>query len=157
LLGGVFKETGNTTPAALEPKKKWLFDDIKRHAEFYNVPYKMNPHFIVNTMAIMRGAMWASNNDCIEKYNAAMYNATWANGQDTSDPTVIESVMKSADLDADAMRHAIGTDEIKKQLIDATAAAVRRGVFGAPTMFAGDVMHFGQDRLLWVEAWLAES
>jgi len=157
LLGGVFKETGNTTPAALEPKKNWLFDDIQRHAELYNVPYKMNPHFIVNTMSIMRGAMWASNTGCVEDYNAAMFNATWVDGKDTSDPAVIKEVMTTAKLDAEAMQQAIGEDELKKQLIDASAAAVKRGVFGVPTMFAGDVMHFGQDRLLWVEAYVAES
>ena len=42
--------------------------------------------------------------------------------------------------------------EIKQALIAATEAAVERGVFGAPTFFIDGVMHFGQDRLDWVEA-----
>ncbi len=157
LLGGVFKETGNTTPAALEPKAKWLFDDVARHAEFYSVPYQKNPFFIVNTMTIMRGAIWASHNDCLEAYNEAMFTATWADGKDTSNPEVIAEVVTGAGLDADAMREAITQADLKKQLIDATATAVKRGVFGVPTMFAGNVMHFGQDRLLWIEAFLSES
>lgn len=157
LLGGVFKSTGNTTPAALEPKAKWLFDDVARHAEFYQVAYRMNPHFIVNTMKIMRGAMWAQNNGCLEDYNSAMFTATWAQGKDTSDTDVITEVLTTANLDADAMLQSTGEDNIKKQLIKATNSAVECGVFGVPTMFAGDVMHFGQDRLLWIEAYLSEG
>ena len=42
--------------------------------------------------------------------------------------------------------------EIKQALIAATEAAVERGVFGAPTFFIDGVMHFGQDRMDWVEA-----
>lgn len=157
LLGGVFKSTGNSTPAGLKPKAKWLFDDVARHAEFYSVPWRMNPHFIINTLTIMRGAMWATNNGCIEDYNRAMFAATWADGKDTSNPEVIAEIVKSAGLDADSMQQAVADADIKKQLIDATDAAVQRGIFGVPTMFAGNVMHFGQDRLLWVEAYLSES
>jgi 2-hydroxychromene-2-carboxylate isomerase len=35
----------------------------------------------------------------------------------------------------------------KKALMDVTEEAVSRGVFGAPTFFVDDEMHFGQDRL----------
>jgi 2-hydroxychromene-2-carboxylate isomerase len=48
-------------------------------------------------------------------------------------------------------------DGVKKALIAQTEAAVSRGVFGAPTMFVGDEMHFGQDRLTWVERALTKA
>jgi 2-hydroxychromene-2-carboxylate isomerase len=38
-----------------------------------------------------------------------------------------------------------------------TEEAVRRGAFGAPTMFVGDQMFFGQDRLDFVAAALKAS
>ena len=157
LLGGVFKATGNATPAAVKPKGKWLFDDIERHAAHYGIAYKMNPFFIVNTLTAMRGAMWASNNNCLEAYNEALYRATWAEAKDTSDADVLSETLSNAGLDGEAMLTAVTEDNIKKQLIDATTEAVDRGVFGAPTMFVGDTMHFGQDRLDWVERQLAGS
>ena len=43
-------------------------------------------------------------------------------------------------------------DEAKEALKDATAAAVERGVFGAPTFFVGEEMYWGNDRLFFVEA-----
>ena len=49
----------------------------------------------------------------------------------------------------------IQTDEIKQTLIQVTQAAVDRGIFGVPTTFVAGEMHFGQDRLEWVERALA--
>ena len=155
LLGGIFKATGNSTPVLIEPKGKWLFDDVVRHAEYYGVPYRMNPFFIINSMTMMRGAMWAQNTGVLDDYNKAMYEATWANGLNTSEPGVIASVMRKAKLDADAMAQSVKDKAIKTQLIDATDDAVNFGVFGAPTMIVDGELHFGQDRLDWVERQLA--
>ncbi len=65
--------------------------------------------------------------------------------------------MQEAGLDAAAMQQAAQDDAIKKQLIEATGAAVDRGVFGAPTMIVDGELHFGQDRLDWVERRLAAT
>ena len=40
-----------------------------------------------------------------------------------------------------------GTEDITAKLDAETLAAATRGVFGAPTMFVGDQMFFGNDRL----------
>jgi len=155
LLGGVFKATGNATPAAIEPKGKWLFDDIARHANHYGVPFQMNPFFIINSLTMMRGAMWAQNTGVLEAYNKAMYEATWVNKQNTAESDVIASIMQQADLDTESMLKAVQDGAIKKQLIDATGEAVKQGLFGAPTMIVDGELHFGQDRLDWVERRLA--
>ena len=42
-------------------------------------------------------------------------------------------------------------DGVAVQLKVNTEAAIKRGVFGAPTMFVGNEMFFGQDRLDFVE------
>ncbi|MNP69945.1 2-hydroxychromene-2-carboxylate isomerase [compost metagenome] len=38
-------------------------------------------------------------------------------------------------------------DEVKAALKDKTEQAIARGVFGAPSLFVGDQLFFGQDRL----------
>ena len=53
---------------------------------------------------------------------------------------------------------ALTTDPAIKEALKAnTEEAVRRGAFGAPTMFVGDQMFFGQDRLDFVREALAAS
>lgn len=151
LLGGVFKATGNQSPVLLEPKGKWLMRDLERWAKHYGVPYRMNPHFIINTLPIMRGAMVAQRDGYLPDYDTAMFTAMWVDGRNLGEPAEIAAVLTEAGLDADAIFAAVQQDEIKQALIKATEEAVARGAFGAPTFFVDGEMFFGQDRLPFVE------
>jgi len=151
LLGGVFKAGGNTSPVTIPAKWEWIQKDFARYAAFYDIPYQLNPHFIFSTVNAMRGAMWALSEGRIEDYNRAMYTAAWADGKDLSSPEVMAEVLNTAGFDAQIVMEAMTQPEIKKALINATEEAVARGVFGAPTMFVDDEMHFGQDRMEWIE------
>ena len=155
LLGGVFKATGITPPATVPSKLAWVQRDFARHAEHYGVPFMQNPHFIFNTISAMRGAIWAQQNDCIDTYNRAMYQAAWAEGKDLGNKDVMAEVLNQAGLDAAAILEAIAQPDCKTALIQATEAAVANGVFGAPTMIVNGELYFGQDRLDWVEKALA--
>ena len=57
LLGGVFKATGNQSPAVIPAKSKWMGRDMQAFARRYGVPFKYNPNFPINTMMLMRGAV----------------------------------------------------------------------------------------------------
>jgi 2-hydroxychromene-2-carboxylate isomerase len=155
LLGGVFKATGNTTPVSIPAKGQWMFKDIQRYAKFYGVPLVMNPHFLLNSLPAMRGAIWASRNGQIDAFDRALFEASWAKARNIGDLAELSAIVSEAGLDAKAMAEGIQTDEVKKTLIDQTEQAVERGVFGAPAFFVGDEMHFGQDRLPWIERALA--
>ena len=65
LLGGIFKATGNSPPAAIPAKGKYMMRDLQRYAEKYQVPYERNPFFPVNTLSLMRGAVSYQNNDTL--------------------------------------------------------------------------------------------
>ena len=59
LLGGVFKATGNHSPAELPQKSAWSAFDMPLWARHYGVPFQRNPFFPVNTLALMRGVFGA--------------------------------------------------------------------------------------------------
>ncbi|BBB25801.1 2-hydroxychromene-2-carboxylate isomerase [Amphritea japonica] len=151
LLGGVFKANGNTSPLTVPAKWEWMKKDFARHAEYYGIPYQLNPHFVFSTVSVMRGAFWALSEGRIEDYNRAMFTAAWADGKDLSSADVISEVLSDAGFDATVVMEAMTHPENKQALIQATEAAVERGVFGAPTLFVDDEIYFGQDRLGWVE------
>lgn len=155
LLGGVFKANGNTSPMTIPAKWEWMKTDFARTAEYYGIPYQMNPHFIFSTVNAMRGALWALSEGKIETYNQAMFTATWAEGKDLSSTEVMTEVLNNAGFDAHQVMEAMTQPEIKKALIQASEDAATRGVFGAPTMFVDNEIYFGQDRLDWVERALA--
>ncbi|MDJ0957394.1 MAG: 2-hydroxychromene-2-carboxylate isomerase [Arenicellales bacterium] len=157
LLGGIFKAVGNETPVNVEPKGKWMFEDIVRYAKHYDVAFEMNPHFIFNSLSAMRGAVWAQSEGCIESYNRAMFEAAWVNGRNLGDADELRNIVSDVGLDATAFAGAIQSTEVKQALIDETNISVDKGVFGAPTMFVDGVMHFGQDRLPWIERALSDG
>jgi 2-hydroxychromene-2-carboxylate isomerase len=157
LLGGVFKATGNHSPATIPAKGAWINTDLARFAARYGVPYVRNPHFPINTLNLMRGAIAAGSEGRLVPYSDAIYRAMWADKRNMEDPIVIGGVLRDAGFDPAAMMAAIGTAEVKDRLRHNTEEAVARGVFGAPTCFVGDAMFFGQDRLDFVEEELRKA
>lgn len=148
LLGGVFKSTGNQSPVVVPAKAAYMNNDLKRFAKRYGVPFSFNPHFPINTLALMRGAV-AYQDDVVvsSTYRDAIFRAIWVEARNLNEPDVIGQVLSDAGLDPAELMNRIGQQTVKDQLIANTEEAVNRGVFGAPTFFVGEQMFFGQDRL----------
>lgn len=156
LLGAVFKATGNRSPVEVPAKGRWIIQDLGRFAARYGVPFRLNPHFPINTLMLMRGAVAAQQLGCFAPYSDAVFKAIWDEGANMGDPAVAGGVLAKAGIDVAKLFAAANEQPVKDALRDNTEAAIARGVFGAPTYFIGDVMHFGQDRLDFVEAALRE-
>jgi 2-hydroxychromene-2-carboxylate isomerase len=151
LLGGVFKATGNQSPAFIKAKSKWMDGDLKAFARRYGVPYERNPWFPVNTMMLMRGAIAMQKENRLVPYADAVFNAMWVEPQNMNDPQVVGTVLAKAGFEPKQMLAAIEDQSVKDELRANTEEAVSRGAFGAPTFFVGGKMFFGQDRLEFVE------
>lgn len=152
LLGGVFKATGNTSPVAIPAKGTYMLEqDLPRFARRYGVPLNFNPHFPVNTLYLMRGAIAAQREGCFDAYIDAVMTAMWVDRMAMGDLDVVREVLAAAGLDAEALLAAATEDTIKSELLTRTEQAIGRGVFGAPTLFMDGAMYFGQDRLDFVE------
>ena len=157
LLGGVFKAAGNASPISVAAKGKWMMADLARYAARYGVPLKFPASFPVNTLALMRGALGMQMRQAadFDRYVSAIFQAIFARGLAMGDPAVVAGVLSAAGLDGAGFEALIGDPAVKQGLIANTEEAVARGAFGAPTMFVGDAMHFGQDRLDFVAQALA--
>ncbi|MGX4675719.1 DsbA family protein [SAR92 clade bacterium H246] len=152
LLGGLFKATGNTSPVTVPAKGNYMLaHDLPRFAALYQVPLTINPHFPINTLNLMRGAVAAQGKDYCQAYIEAVFNAIWVDRENMGDLEVVGRVLSDAGLDAQQIIAGTQEPEVKAALINNTEAAVARGCFGAPTMFIGDDMFFGQDRMQFIE------
>jgi len=151
LLGGVFKATGNHSPAELPQKSAWSAFDMPMWAHHYGVPFQRNPFFPVNTLALMRGATAAQIDGSFERYHPAVFKAMWVEGRNLNDMKEVAAVLSAAGLDAAKFGARIQDQDVKDRLKVTTEEAVARGVFGAPTCFVDNMMFFGNDRLPFVE------
>jgi 2-hydroxychromene-2-carboxylate isomerase len=159
LLGGVFKATGNMSPVTVPAKGRWMAQDLQRWAGHWGVPFAFNPHFPINTLPLMRGAVGLQMRQPadFERYLDAIFHAMWVQPRNLGDPAELAAVLASAGFDSADLLALTGDAEVKAALVAATEQAVARGVFGAPTVFVGDAMFFGQDRLDFVRAELLQN
>ena len=156
LLGGVFKLTGNRSPAeslaGIKNKPEYERLETERFLKRHGITrYRRNPFFPVNTLAIMRGAVAAQRLCIYERYIDEIYCHMWAEPKKLDDPEVLRGALIEAGFDAGRLLALSQTDEVKNELRANTDRSVARGTFGSPTFFVGDDIYFGKDRLRDVE------
>ncbi|WP_419709252.1 2-hydroxychromene-2-carboxylate isomerase [Pseudomonas sp. NFX224] len=149
LLGGVFKATGNASPATIPAKGRYMFQDLDRYAKRYGVPLKYNPHFPINTLMLMRAVtgMQLRHPQRFSAFIDCLFKALWVAGRSLDEPATVAAVLTQNGFDPNEVLALTADEEIKTALKDNTEKAVQRGVFGAPSMFVDDQLFFGQDRL----------
>lgn len=157
LLGGVFQATGNVSPIAVPAKGRYTLIDMQRFARRYGVPLKMNSHFPINTLLLMRAATGVQlrQPERFEALLACVFKGMWVDALNLGDAAVLGPLLAEAGFDPQALLALAADQEVKDALKANTEAAIKRGMFGAPTMFVGDEMFFGQDRLDFVREALA--
>ncbi|MFL1526039.1 2-hydroxychromene-2-carboxylate isomerase [Pseudomonas sp. O230] len=149
LLGGVFKATGNASPATVPAKGLYMFQDLDRYAKRYGVPLKFNPHFPINTLMLMRAVtgMQLHHPERFQAFIDCLFKALWVEGRSLDDPATVVSVLTQNGFDPNEVLALTADDDVKAALKNNTEKAVQRGVFGAPSMFIDNQLFFGQDRL----------
>lgn len=162
LLGGIFKATGNKAPmiqyADAPAKLAYEHLEMQRFIAKHGLTrFRLNPHFPVNTLTIMRGAIVADDEGNLDDYVNAVNRAMWEDGLKMDDPDVIATFLTANGFDGPALLARTQEPGIKAKLVANTEAAVARGVFGIPTFFVGEDMFFGKDRLTQVEEALAAA
>jgi len=153
LLGGVFQATGNRSPVELPAKARYSFIDLQRWARHFDVPMTMNPHFPLNTLQLMRGAVaYQLRGEAeFQRYIAAIFGAMFERPRNLGQAEEVAAVLRENGFDPEQFQSLISDPAVKDQLKRNTEEAVARGVFGAPTFFVGEQMFWGQDRLDFVE------
>jgi len=156
LLGGVFKATNNRSPmerdAEVLNKNEYAALETARFVARHGLDkYTRNPHFPLNTIQIMRGAIAAARDGRGRPYIDAVFAHMWEQQLKMDDAGVIAQALDQAGFDGAAIAAAIQEQSIKDELIANTEASVARGTFGSPTFFIDDDIYFGKDRLREVE------
>ncbi len=151
LLGALIVESKNQPPPSVPAKARYLPLDIQRWTRRYGLDFAPNPHFPVNSVKVLRGALVALEEGEFSAYHAALFRAMWSEAANLGDIEGIRAVLERAGLDAARYLERVGDPAIKAALHASTAEALERGAFGLPTFFVGDEIFFGNDRLDFVE------
>jgi len=156
LLGGLFKLTNNQPPMVafgnIKNKLPYEMLETRRFVARHRLDaFTFNPHFPVNTLQLMRGAVAAEQDGQLMSYVEAVFQHMWEQPKKMDDPAVFRAALVESGLDADRLLARAQDQGVKDTLAANTQRACERGAFGIPTFFVGDEMWFAKDRLRDVE------
>ncbi len=152
----VMEKVGNVpTTITCAAKGRYARADLGRWAGRYGI--MLNPSNMRDndgdacSRAVLAGASPAE----ADAITLALYRASWSEGKTLGTTDDILAAIAAAGLDAAPIAARIDAVDVVAQLDANTDEAVERGVFGSPSIFVGDTMFFGNDRLDFVREELA--
>ena len=156
LLGGVFKLTGNRSPAeafaGIKNKPEYERLETERFLQRHGITnFRRNPFFPVNTLTLMRGTIAAERLGVFERYVDEMFRNMWSEPKKLDDQAVWQVALLESGFDVRRFEELVQDPEVKERLLANTQRSVERGAFGSPTFFVDDEIFFGKDRLRDVE------
>lgn len=148
-LGGVFKLSGRSSWSLGDPERRASgMAEVERRALAYGLPPVRWPDpWPGNYLTAMRAATFAEMKGVGREFALQAFRNGFQEGHDLSIPERVFEAARDAGLDPREVEEAIGDPEIKLALREATEAAHRLGVFGVPTVAAGEELFWGDDRL----------
>ncbi|MEY4270845.1 MAG: hypothetical protein RLZZ58_2061 [Pseudomonadota bacterium] len=152
LLGGLMKATGNRPPWMVyaDVPAKTAYDRLEfdRFIAAHGLTrFRMNSHFPINTILLMRILTGVHGTDAFGPVLEAVLAGMWEDDRDMGDPAVVAAVLDDAGLDGAGLIAMADDPAVKAALTANTEDAVARGAFGIPTFFVGNDMFFGKERL----------
>jgi 2-hydroxychromene-2-carboxylate isomerase len=153
LLGGIFQalQAPQNMAGAMSPAKALHNQaDMMRWASLWEVPLSMPNQHPMRTVEALRATL-AVPEAARAPVIHSLFRAYWVENHDITQTEVIRAALDRAGQDGAAVLARVGAAE-KDALRQSTDEALSRGVFGAPSVFVGDELFWGQDRLGFVEA-----
>jgi 2-hydroxychromene-2-carboxylate isomerase len=152
LVGGIFNAVNPSVYAQRDKpvpaKAAYMLKDMQDWAREAGLKIVMPPKvFPVNSVKAMRGCLWLEPQGKLLAFASAVFEAYWSREEDISQDAVLLKICQTLGVDGAEFLAGIAQPAIKEQLKSNTEEVIRRGGFGSPTMFLGDDMYFGNDRL----------
>lgn len=153
LLGAVLKATGNSSPIMVPAKAQYSMIDLRRWSKLWDIPFRMNPNFPINTLVLMRlhTAVQLYEPDLFEKVLNGLFDAMFGNPRKVNDQDELMKILTELGLNTQNVKTWLEDEKVKAQLKFVTDEAIEKGLFGAPSFIIHDELYWGIDHLHFVE------
>lgn len=150
---------GGVSPhlAGAPAKARYQAKDMQDWARFCGVRIRVPGPFPVRAEWALRGAVVAIAEGKAVPYCEAVFRACFEDGANIDDLEAVVAIAARAGLSPDEFRVAARDGATLRAVEGFSDELVARGGFGSPTMFVGDDMYFGNDRMPLVELALNQA
>ena len=132
--------------------------DLARWAKKYNLNFKFPSDFPIKTSRTLRGALAMREFNLEIPFIEKIFSEYWENNNSTiQNYEGMAPIVKKLGVNPEEFEQLSESNKIRKSLIDSTNNGIKRGVFGVPSIFVGNEMFWGKDRMEFVEDELMKS
>jgi 2-hydroxychromene-2-carboxylate isomerase len=140
LLAGLLEHFGQRGPAEIPSKRRFTYRYVMWRARQLGMPMRFPPAHPFNPLAALRLIIAAG---CERAAVGTVLDAVFRDGRDVTDPKVIAELAQTLGV-ADPQA-AVSAPQVKQRLRENTDWARAQGVFGVPTLLAGEELFWGED------------
>lgn len=157
-FGAIFPTTGGL-PLPKRPPARLAnrLQELRRWRDFTGVALNLTPKFHPYNDSLPNHMVVAATIAGVDAYNLAeaCMRATFAEERNLADPAELTAVADAAGFDGKALVAAAADSAVAARFEADTKTALSRNVFGAPSYIIDDEFFWGQDRLDFVDRYLA--
>lgn len=151
-VGSTFGNMGGVPPAKRHPSRQRLrMDELKRWSEFLNVPMNLTPAYFPADQTLAACMVYAATAEESAALSDAILTAVWRDEKNIADADTLVAIANECGIDGKALLAAADNDAMRQKLMDVTADAHSKDVFGSPTYALDGELFWGQDRLDFLE------
>lgn len=135
----------------------WYEKDLADWAEVRGLPLDPHKNFPLRNSRAIRSALYAADQGKAEAFVQRVSRAYWSEQGDITDLDKLAEWGEACGLAGEAIRAAAVSADMKVRIDANTDEAIKRGVFGVPTVDTGSKLYFGNDRLWLLDRHLSEG
>ena len=155
----IFADTGGIVPADRHPARQtYRMQELTRVAKAKGLPINLKPAFFPsNPVPSCYSVINAQNSrgGDVAGLCQSFLRACWAEEKDVAEDIVLRACLTENGFDPDLVNSGLLSGAVVFERN--TEEAIKKGVFGAPTYVVGDQIFWGQDRLSYLDEYLAEQ
>ncbi|NMF56586.1 2-hydroxychromene-2-carboxylate isomerase [Pseudanabaena yagii] len=130
--------------------------DAKLWADYYGIPFHEPKLKAIAPELLAIAVLAANRHNLLEAYSQILFKAIFAEQLEIQVDVLVQ-LATSLGIPKDDFQAALRSPDLQIELEQITQEASQRGAFGVPTFFVNDEMFWGNDRLVLLEHYLAQT
>lgn len=151
-VASTFGNMGGVPPAKRHPSRQRLrMDELRRWSKWLDVPINLTPAFFPADQTLAACMVHTASDEQAATLSDALLTAVWRDERNIADPETLVAIADECALDGRDLLARADNDAMRQKLLDVTADAHGKDVFGSPTYVLDGELFWGQDRLDFLE------
>lgn len=155
VFAGLLNHYGTKGPAELPAKHLWMIKNVLRKAQLEGITINAPASHPFNPLLSLRATLAIEDPKTRSAFIDGMFKAVWVDRKDPSADQTVAMIADQAGEDGERLVALAHAPDTKDALHQQTRLAIRKGIFGVPSMLTNAELFWGYDDLQFLELHLS--